>query len=277
MPSESIRTLVFGGGNMARAIIEGAIEAGVCAADRWLVVDPGAGKRAHFAGMGAAAFQDPRAAIEALGGEDELLLAVKPQVFPELARTIASDVGDRRVISIMAGVGSDSIRQALGGVCRVVRAMPNTPVRVRQGLTWLARGVGSTEADMVSPAALFGALGQTLEIPEELINAGTAVAGSGPAYVFRIAEAMESGALAVGLSAEEARLAVAQTLRGAAALLNEPGADPAALREAVTSRGGTTAAGLSALEAGGVDDVFRAVILAARDRGVALGTSQEDA
>ncbi|MEZ6234470.1 MAG: pyrroline-5-carboxylate reductase [Phycisphaerales bacterium] len=204
-----------------------------------------------------------------------MLIAVKPQMFeavgaelaPVLSSTGQSERGEPLVVSIMAGTRAAAIRERLGGAVRVVRAMPNTPARIGQGVTGIAAGPGATEADLAVAERLFRACGPVVvRIDEGLMDAFTAVAGSGPAYLFYLAEAMERAAVAVGFDGATARGMVGQTIRGAAALL-EQGADPAALRAAVTSKGGTTAAATGSLDRDGVAEAVGRAIAAGRDRG----------
>lgn len=213
---------------------------------------------------------------EVWGDDTVVVLAVKPQMFAAVAAELApimSGRSERCVISIMAGVRSATIRERLGDRARVVRAMPNTPARVGQGVTAIAAGPGATEGDMAIAGRLFAALGPVVvRIDEGLMDAFTAVAGSGPAYLFYLAEAMERAAVEVGLDAAMARRVVAQTLRGAAALIDGDGqGDPGLLRAAVTSKRGTTAAAVASLERDGVMECWVRAIVAARDRGAELG------
>jgi pyrroline-5-carboxylate reductase len=272
--------LIIGGGVMGRAIVEGGLRAGAVRASDLIVAEPDGERRSAFDAMDVAAFASVGLAMDAARVQDArgaatepaaVVLAVKPQAFAGVADELRAHLGasERLVISIMAGLRASAIRESLGGGVRVVRAMPNTPARVGQGVTGVASGPGATEGDMALAMRLFGALGPlVVRIDESLMDAFTAVAGSGPAYLFYLAEAMERGAVGVGLSRDEARAVVAQTLRGAAALLD--GSDPAALRAAVTSKGGTTAAAIASMERGGVAGAIAGAIVAARDRGCEL-------
>jgi pyrroline-5-carboxylate reductase len=264
--------VVFGGGNMGLAIVRGALSAGLVQPAQVLVIEPDQAKHDELRALGVPAAQGADADAIARSGPDAAwLLAVKPQVFPELARALR-EAGLRpggAVISVMAGTTARSIAEQVQ-TPRVVRVMPNLAVTVGQGMSAIAPGPGAGEQDTLAAEALFAAIGRTLRLPEPLMDAFTAVAGSGPAYLFLLAEAMSQGALAAGLSADQADAAVRQTLLGAATLLARSDAPPAVLRERVTSRGGTTAAALGVLNESGVVAAFERAILAARDRGIEL-------
>jgi pyrroline-5-carboxylate reductase len=175
---------------------------------------------------------------------------------------------ERIVITILAGTPSGTVRSMLGGRGRIVRAMPNLPAGIRQGVTAVSRGAGAIEGDLRPAMELFGALGPlVVEIDESLMDAFTAIAGSGPAYVFYLAQAMAEAATKMGIDADVAGRIVAQTIAGAAAMLVDAHADPAELRVSVTSKGGTTEAAIGVLTERGAMGALVEAILAARDRG----------
>lgn len=279
--------LVVGGGNMGRAIVEGAVggghgggagEVGVLRGDRVVVVDPNAGQHGVFRALGAACVETVEAGVRGLvelesrWGTGAVLLAVKPQMLAAVAPALAAAnrVGERTVMSILAGVPTARLSAEVGG--RVVRLMPNTPAKVGKGITARCAGPGASGHDLELAGALFGAVGSVVDLPEDLLDAFTAVAGSGPAYVFLLAEGMVAGAEAVGFSREQALAIVRATVAGAAGLMEaEAGVAPEALRARVTSKGGTTAAALGVLEKRGVAGAVRVAIVAARDRGRELG------
>lgn len=263
-----------GGGNMASAIIEGATRAGVMG-DAWVVAEPDASKRAGF----ARAVPSARDAIrwlrdhEPAPGAGQILLAVKPQAIDAVAREVGpelrADEPERVVVSILAGTPSAKIR-ALLGAGRIVRVMPNTPAQIGRGVSAIAPGAGAGEADLARATELFEAVGAVVPVEEPLMDAFTALAGSGPAYVFFLAEAMVDAGVAVGFDRAQALAIVRETLAGSALLLANAAREPRALREAVTSRKGTTEAATDVLDARGVRDAVVAAIVAARDRGRAL-------
>ncbi len=232
---------VVGGGNMGLAIVRGALAKGVLQASEVLVAEVEAARRAEAAALGCATSEKASDA----GACANLLLAVKPQSFTAVAASIGRLRQPRIVISIMAGIGTGRIAGALGSAARVVRVMPNTPCRVGAGATAIARGAGSRPGDEDLAQKLFGALGAVVMVDEAHMHAVTALSGSGPAYVFLLTEAMEAAGRSAGLPPGTAALLARQTVIGAGRLLAETAEDPAALRRAVTSPGGTTEAAIA--------------------------------
>lgn len=268
---------VIGGGNMAKAILDGAARAGVLP-EHVIVADPSAERRALFARSVERASQAiiQLSAVEEIPGSGQVLLAVKPQMLPEVARDVRAAMdggawgGRRVVISILAGATAARVREAFAGRASVVRVMPNTPALVGHGMSalCLGDGAGPHEADLAR--TLFKAVGKVIEVAESQMDAFTAVGGSGPAYVFRLAEAMVAGAIESGLDPRDALLAVRETIAGAGLLLGDSPESPGELRARVTSRGGTTAAALEVLERGEFEAMVVRAIVAARDRGAEL-------
>ena len=209
---------------------------------------------------------------EAVVGADIVLLAVKPHLVADIVADIAPSLGDTTlVVSVAAGIRTATIEEALGRDLPVVRIMPNTPLLVGEGMSVLAPG-GHADADHLDRAgALVAGAGDVLVIDESLFDAVTAVSGSGPAYVFALAEAMIAGAIEQGLDPDDAVALVEQTIAGAGALLRSSDLDAAALREMVSSPGGTTVAGLARLDAHGLDEAVSDAIAAATARGRELG------
>ena len=259
----AFRLGIIGGGSMGQAIVRGAVEAGVLAPEAVLVAEIDPRRREGLADLGCASTGDAAAVVAA----DEIMLATKPQSFPEVARAIAPLAETRVVLSIMAGLSSGAIRAALGERARVIRIMPNTPCRVGAGMAAIALGEGAEAGDETLAVAIFEALGKTTIVQERLMHAVTALSGSGPAYVFLLAEAMEEAAARLGLDPDTAGLLVRQTIRGSGKLLSESTEGPAALRAAVTSPGGTTEAALSVLEGRELSGIIIDAVIAARDRG----------
>lgn len=271
--SESVPALaVIGGGAMASAILSGATQAGVLGAV--CVADPNESKRAAFntavpTAADAIAWLESN---ESAPGSGQIMLAVKPQMLGDVASEISSLVRERVVISILAGLPGERIRQSLGGQCRVVRVMPNTPAQVRRGTTAIALTAGATEADAAFADRLFHAVGDVVvRLDETMMDAFTAVAGSGPAYLFYLTEAIERGAIKVGFDAKTARAIAEQTVFGAAELLKADGSPASELRARVTSKKGTTQAATDTFDKLGVMDAIVRGIVAARDRGIELG------
>ena len=260
------RYLIVGGGNMASAIVAGALRAG-WSPDRFLVADPDGPKRIAFEAMGVRAAATAAELVGGLRPADQVVLAVKPQMLEAVAAGLGGLGEGRVVISILAGALSARVRTAMGGSVRVVRIMPNTPVRIGLGCSALAIGAGAAPPDGEPARELFSALGLVFDLPEDRFDAFTALAGSGPAYVFLLTEAMTAAAVHAGLPPEVADRAARQTVLGAARLAADAPQSPAQLRAAVTSKGGTTAAAIESLQSAGFEAMFRAALVAARDRG----------
>jgi pyrroline-5-carboxylate reductase len=253
-----------GAGNMASAM-GGGIAAGRPDV-RIVATDPDVGARERFAketGGALAASLD-----EVVAAADVLVLAVKPQVLGALLDKLAGSVrAEQVVVSIAAGFTLKRLARRLGAQSRLVRAMPNTPALVGQGITVLVGGGAATRDDLEAVRALFTSVGDAVVVAEEsLLDAVTAVSGSGPGFVFAFAEAWLAAAEAAGLAPELAERLVKQTLFGAATLWRASGDSPDKLRAMVTSPGGTTLAGLEALEARGFARAIRAAIEAAARR-----------
>ncbi|MEY2622127.1 MAG: pyrroline-5-carboxylate reductase [Pseudomonadota bacterium] len=262
-----IRIAFMGGGNMASAIIGGLLRRGVPAA-QIQVVDPHEPARQRLAEWGLAVHAQ---ATAALASADLVVWAVKPQVFAEAARPAAPHVGQALHLSVAAGIPTDSIARWLGSQ-RVVRAMPNTPALVGLGQTGLYARPTVSADDRLWVEEVLAATGQILWVGEEpLLDAVTALSGSGPAYVFYFIESMMRAGQAMGLSEAQARQLAVGTMAGAAELARSSPDAPAVLRERVTSKGGTTHAALTHMEATKVGAHFEESLLKARLRAQELG------
>jgi len=210
---------------------------------------------------------------DAVESADAVFLAVKPPV----ADAVLEDIGavlppHAMLLSIVAGLRTSRIEQRLGGEPRVIRAMPNTPALVGSGATGYCAGRWAKPEDLVAANTWLGSVGVAMEVVEDLLDAVTALSGSGPAYVCVLVEAMLDAASRMGLSADVARTLTLQTLLGTARMLQASGDDPAEARKRVTSKGGTTEAALKVLVESGVPEAFRSAIEAARDRSLQLIT-----
>jgi pyrroline-5-carboxylate reductase len=267
-PHSPSRIAFIGGGNMAGALIGGLVRSGH-AASAIAVVEPFEAQREKLLrehGVHAQAAADAR-----LAGCGTVVWAVKPQLFAEAAAPCAPFVGAALQLSVMAGVRCATLAAATGGA-RIVRSMPNTPALIGQGIAGLYAEPAVSAAERDGAAALFAPTGQVLWVPAEAdLDAVTALSGSGPAYVFYFLEAMMQAAAEMGLSPEQGRALGQATFAGAAALAMGSALSPAALREQVTSKGGTTHAALSSLDADGVKTAFVKALHAARSRAQELG------
>lgn len=211
--------------------------------------------------------QNPRANVEAAAAADVVILGVKPVGTQDLAKEISASLNPNTVvISVAAAVSISMLEAELASGQPVIRSMPNTPSKVGRGVVALAAGSSAGAGVMEQARGIFAASGTVVEVPEDQIDAVSAVSGSGPAYAFYLAEAMAAAGEKLGLDAETARILARDTVAGAGALLSEPGADAAALRKAVTSPNGTTAAALETFAAQGLPDVIEAGARAAAAR-----------
>lgn len=209
---------------------------------------------------------------EVAEGADLILLAVKPAQIVSVLRDIESVIHeDRLLVSIAAGISITKILHEVGKHVSVIRVMPNTPSLIGMGATAVAFGTSVAEADKELITKMFLSVGSVDTVPESYMDAITAVSGSGPAYIFTVAEAMTDAAVEVGLPRDLARKLVNQTLAGSVAMLQMEGSHPVLLREQVTSPGGTTIAGLKALESRGLRGAFFDAINAAFQRAKILG------
>lgn len=261
-----------GGGNMAEGIVAAVIAKALYPAGRIVVSDPVPERRRLFAGQfGVAVTEDNRQLVEQ---SRRVLLAVKPQNFEQVAGEMADVVrGDQLLISIMAGVSTRRIAAAFPKVkARVIRVMPNLPIRVGAGIAGLYRGEHATETDLAEVRALLDAGGSTIVVDDEgLIDAVTAIAGSGPAYFYHFVESMVAGGVACGLTEADALKLAEHTCLGAARMMIETGEAPAELRRKVTSKGGTTQAALEHMARCGVGDAIRDAVRKAFERAKELG------
>lgn len=261
---ESYPTVGFvGAGNMAEALISGMRAAG-WPAERILATNRS--NRARLDWLGSRyGIRTTHRKDELCGASQVLVLAVKPKDVAEASQQLHPFVrSDHRLLSVVAGLTLASLERAFPKI-PVVRAMPNTPSAVREGVTAFALGRLAGEKEARLARQVFGAVGAVVEVPEERIDLVTGLSGSGPAYVFFLVESLIEAGVRAGLGPEVARDLVVQTVFGAARMLRETGEDPAELRRRVTSPGGTTMAGVGALEEHGVRAAFvEAVHRAAR-------------
>ncbi len=260
-------TLQFlGGGRMCEALLGGLLASGSVTAPEVAVVEVVADRRAELTARfpGVAVLDTPAPAAD-------VVAATKPgDVVAALAD--AHRAGTRRVLSIAAGVSTASLEAAVGAGTPVVRAMPNTPALVGEGASAICAGRAASDADLAWAEGLLAAVGVVVRVPEKLMDAVTGLSGSGPAYVFLVAEAMIDAGVLAGLPRDTAEVLVRQTLLGSARLLADSDDGPQALRAAVTSPGGTTAAGLRTLEERAVRAAFLDAVAAAAARSAELDT-----
>lgn len=267
-PTSLLPIVFIGGGNMATALITGLRKQGVSAASIH-VVEPLETARQHLhdsLGVHAVATAD-----HSLSGAQLVVWAIKPQLFKAVAEPLQALFASALHLSVAAGIRSDSLAQWLGSQ-RVVRAMPNTPALVGLGQTGLFARDAVTPLERQAVSALMQAVGESIWVDHETqLDAVTAVSGSGPAYVFYVIEAMVAAGVRMGLSPEQAHQLSVGTLVGASELARASSESPAVLRERVTSKGGTTHAAISRLQADGVAALIEQAMLAAAERAKTLG------
>lgn len=264
------RKIAFlGAGNMANALIKGLLRSGAPAANIVATVKREERRKSLHESHGISVSMDNIAAAKSA---DVIVLCVKPQAMNTLVTQIAPAVDSSKlVISIAAGVPIAALQRNLGAGARIVRTMPNTPCLVGKGATALAPGEHATAEDLVTATTLFDAVGLTTTVDESQLDAVTGLSGSGPAYIFLIIEALSDAGVKVGLSRHIALKLAAQTVLGSAHLLLETGEHPGALKDQVTSPGGTAIAGLHTLEAGGLRTTLIDAVEAAARRAKQLG------
>jgi pyrroline-5-carboxylate reductase len=266
----AMKCVVIGCGKMGTALVGGAIRAGALSADQVTGCDPYPAAAAAFAETtGAKTISD---AAFAVADADAILLCVKPHDAANVIASLAAkDSESKLLISVVAGVSLAALEAAAPASWRVIRSMPNTPALVGKGATAFCRGGHASDADAVFAMELFSSVGLAIEVPERLMNAVTGLSGSGPAYGFLCIEALADGGVAAGLPRDHAMKLAAQTLLGAAAMVGETGMHPGALKDAVASPGGTTIAGIEALENGGLRAALISAVTAAAKRAGELG------
>ena len=259
------RLQLIGGGKMGEALLVGLVASGWAEPGDLHVVEPDPARQQAVAAVapGVSASGEPIDSTDAV-------IAVKPDVVPDVIRSLASArVG--RVLSIAAGVRTSAIEAGLPQGTAVVRAMPNTPALVGRGAAAIAPGSAASLEDLDWARGILEAVGTVTVVSEADLDAVTGLSGSGPAYLFRLAEALRAAGIGQGLDPETADALTRQTLLGAATLLAESGEDPGRLRENVTSPGGTTAAGLAVLDSADFMSLIDQVVDAATKRSRELG------
>jgi len=270
-------TIAFiGSGNMAAALIGGLITDGT-PAEHLLASDPDPARReALAANTGIHTLEDN---AEAVARAEVVVLAVKPQVLGKVARGLAESIQQHRplVISIAAGIRSDTLQRWLGGEVALVRSMPNTPAMLQAGATALFATPEVTESQREQAESVMRAVGLVQWVDDEsLMDAVTALSGSGPAYFFLFMEAMERAGERLDLPADTARLLTLQTALGAARMAIESSEDPAELRRRVTSPGGTTEQAIERFEKEDLEGIVLRALTAARDRSIELSRLLEE-
>lgn len=260
-----MKLVIVGGGVMGSAFARSFLHRDILKPSNLTIIEADTSKHAEL----HSAFQcDVHTDISSLGDADVVLLCMKPQDLASCGAAARTVLSPRTIlISILAGIPIASVRSAFNAPGRCIRAMPNTPAQIGQGMTAYCSDQELTEAEKMIVDQLFRACGESLYLPDEsLMNAVTAVSGSGPAYVFLFIESMMKAAQQMGFSAADARLLIGQTVRGACALWDAGDESAATLRERVTSRGGTTAAALAVFEQHQFSETVISAMLRAEQR-----------
>jgi len=262
----------LGGGRMGSALIRGMLASGLTDGDHITISSKhpeSAQKAASSLGTNAA-----RSNAEAVSGADVIFLCVKPSQSLAVVTEAATQLQGKLLISIVAGIHSKDLLEAAAGKLRVIRTMPNTAVRLRKGITAVAPDTSSTAEDLALTLKIFSSVGTALEVREKDLDAVTAVSGSGPAFALLMLESLAQVGIEGGLDPEVAKTCAAGALAAAAALVMETGESPLALRQEITSPGGTTAAGLDVLTESGFPNIVRDAANAARHRSIELSAKR---
>ena len=260
----------IGAGKMATALASGLVGAEFTSADNISASDIFPAARDAFAAATGATVTDSNAKVVAAA--DVLVLAVKPQQMADVLTELAPSItANTLVISIAAGLSIDFYSSILGSDKRIIRVMPNTPCLVGATAAGFSTGGVATAEDADLVEQILSTVGIAVAVPENLLDAVTGLSGSGPAYVYQIIEALSDGGVRVGLPRPTATRLAAQTVMGAAKMVLETGEHPGALKDAVTSPGGTTIAGVHALESGGLRGTLMNAVEAATQRSKELG------
>jgi len=269
----NLRIGIIGGGQMGTALVKGMLRSDVTVPDMITVADIAKPARERLAAeTGVHTTEDNRRALD---GAEVLIIALKPQVMEEALRPLAGHLtAAQTALSLMAGVTTAKLEALLvsgGPAVHVVRAMPNTPALVGEGIAALCRGRHATDDDMDRAERILAAVGRVVRVEEWQMDAVTGLSGSGPGYVYTVIEALADGGVKMGLPKSLALALAAQTVLGAAKMVLETGEHPAVLRDRVTSPGGTTIAGLHAMEAHGLRNALISGVEAAAKRAKELG------
>jgi len=255
---------------MGEALIKGIVEAGLVPPASVRAFDVRADRIAELGqryGIRGAASN-----AEVVREADVVILAVKPQIMSAVLGEIRPALGrGNLLISIAAGVPTARLREGLGAEVRLIRVMPNTPALIQEGVTAIARGQGLEPGDLDTAEELFRAVGKVVVLDEGLMDAVTGLSGSGPAYVAIVIESLADGGVNMGLDRATAMTLATQTVLGAARLLSETGLHPGALKDMVSSPGGTTIAGIAGLEEGGLRTTLMTAVERATLRSRELG------
>ena len=261
---------IIGCGKMGSALVKGAIKENAIDGQKVMVIDlvpELAQKLSNDIGATVA-----KTNYDLIKNSDAILLCVKPQDMISLTDSFNKERSSKLFISIAAGIKIDDLEKSLKNDDRVIRVMPNTPAMIGQGASAQSKGKNATESDTESVSKILNAVGISIEVPEKQLDAVTGLSGSGPAYIYTVIEALADGGVLVGLPKEKALTLAAKTVIGAAEMVMKSDEHPAKLRDQVASPGGTTIAGLAALESGKLRSTLIEAVKAATKRSEELGS-----
>ena len=266
----AVDLLIIGGGRMGTALLEGIVASGHLPVESIAVIEPDPERRAilRISHDGLVLADTPE--LDMVGDATSAIIAVKPDV-AESATRLAGGIGVTRILSIAAGISAARLEAVLPGPLPVIRAMPNTPALLGAGATVISGGSHVSKADLDWAEELLSSVGVVVRLAERHLDAVTGLSGSGPAYLYLVAESLIEAGVAAGLPRDVARLLTVETIVGAGRMMAESGQSPEELRAQVTSPGGTTAAALRALEARSVRSAFIEAVLSATERSRSLG------
>ena len=259
----------IGCGKMAGALVKGAVQSGAIRCEEIVASDPVPLVAQQLAQESGITILAGNAAV--CGAAEVIVLCVKPGDALAALREMGAGLRGRLVISIVAGLPIGALQQAAGAEARIIRVMPNTPALIQRGAAAYALGPGASEEDGAAAERLFGAVGTICRVKEELLDVVTGLSGSGPAFIYLVIEALADGGVLMGLPRALALQLAAQTVAGSAEMVLRTGQHPAALRDMVTSPGGTTIAGIEALEGEGLRFALISAVRAATERARELG------
>ena len=261
---------IIGCGKMGSALVKGAVRENAINGQKVMVIDlipELAQKLSKDIGATIAKTND-----ELIENSDAILLCVKPQDMISLTNSFTKERSSKLFISIAAGIKIDDLEKSFKNDDRIIRVMPNTPAMIGQGASAQSRGKNATESDAQFVSNILNAVGIAIEVPEKQLDAVTGLSGSGPAYIYTVIEALADGGVLVGLPKEKALMLAAKTVIGAAEMVMKSDEHPAKLRDQVASPGGTTIAGLAALESGKLRSTLIEAVKAATKRSEELGS-----
>ncbi len=271
-PTEPRHWGFIGSGKMATALIRGMLRSGVAATGSIAASDPLEAARAVLAADTGIRVHEANGPV--VERSDVIVLAVKPQTMPQVLVQLRPLLGPcHLVVSIAAGISIKALLEGLGSDRRIVRVMPNTPALLSEGASAYALGPGVPDDDEMLVKAFLESVGRAVRVPETMLDAVTGLSGSGPAFVYLMIEALSDGGVRVGLPRDIATMLAAQTVLGSARMVLETGLHPGVLKDQVTSPGGTTIAGLHALERGGVRGALIDAVEAATRRSAELAAA----